>query len=544
MEKMSIPKKVHFIWLGSNLSEKHFNVIRMFKHMNPTWQINIVNDINPKNPTHQDVKEMVELLKDKNGFFYNHVYGSTQENYYQSFKDTKNEERTFNARLSEGLRLYLTNKYGGVYLDFDMEFPNPIPDIVVNRQKFFTIVRDTDNESLKIKKDEFIIDHFFMGMAKGALDEMISKYNGGNVSIQDISNGGDYIEYSKQNYIRHLWERSYVKTPDEVGSTKKLQILITQYKEKKTVIKPLLDSIALQQGVDFNDIGVIIVNDGYPKSKLPDKFLKSYPFEVQYFMEQHRGVSGCRNSALDHSTAEYVMFCDADDMFFSMTGLNLMMAEMDKGFNSLTTNFWEEIVRDGKRLFTEHKNDKTFVHGKFYRRQYLIDYNIRFCDKLTVHEDSYFNMLATTLALDKTTLKTTDIPIYLWRWRDDSVCRHDPLYLQKTYINYIDSITELVEQLYSRNQVENANGLMCRQIFDTYYLMNTPKWLEQDNQEYRLATEKRFKEFYLKYEGKFKSLDEIYIMNISNQVRADKIKSGMGMEKQTFDQWIDYIIKL
>ena len=123
------------------------------------------------------------------------------------------------------------------------------------------------------------------------------------------------------------------------------------------------------------------------------------------------------------------MFCDADDMFFSMTGLNLMMAEMDKGFNSLTTNFWEEIVRDGKRLFTEHKNDKTFVHGKFYRRQYLIDYNIRFCDKLTVHEDSYFNMLATTLALDKTTLKTTDIPIYLWRWRDDSVCRHDPLYL-------------------------------------------------------------------------------------------------------------------
>ena len=76
---------------------------------------------------------MVELLKDKNGFFYNHVYGSSQENYYQSFKDTKNEERTFNARLSEGLRLYLTNKYGGVYLDFDMEFPNPIPDIVVNR---------------------------------------------------------------------------------------------------------------------------------------------------------------------------------------------------------------------------------------------------------------------------------------------------------------------------------------------------------------------------------------------------------------------------
>ena len=58
-------------------------------------------------------------------------------------------------------------------------------------------MRDTDNESLKIKKDGFIIDHFFMGLAKGALDEMISNYNGGNVSIQVISKGGDYIEYSK-----------------------------------------------------------------------------------------------------------------------------------------------------------------------------------------------------------------------------------------------------------------------------------------------------------------------------------------------------------
>lgn len=299
-----------------------------------------------------------------------------------------------------------------------------------------------------------------------------------------IARGGDFVDYSSQNYIRHLWERNYVNTNDEErGKTgvKMLQILITQYKEKKEVIKPLLDSIALQQGIDFNDIGVIIVNDGYSKSKLPDKFLKSYPFKIEYFMEQHRGVSGARNSALDHANADYVMFCDADDMFFSMTGLNLMMKEMKTGFNSLTTKFWEEMIKDGSSCFTEHKQDKTFVHGKFYRRQYLIDYNIRFCEKLTVHEDSYFNLLATTLASDKSTLKYSDIPIYLWKWRDDSVCRHDPLYLQKTYKFYIDSITELVEQLYSRNQVENANMLMCTQMFDTYYLMNTSKWLEQDN---------------------------------------------------------------
>lgn len=82
---------------------------------------------------------------------------------------------------------------------------------------------------------------------------------------------------------------------------------------------------------------------------------------------------------------------------------------------------------------------------------------------------------------------------------------------------------------------------MCTQMFDTYYLMNTNKWLEQDNQKYRIETEKRFKEFYESYSTLFYSLPESYIVNVSNSVRTSKIKSGMGLEKQTFDQWIDYI---
>ena len=44
---------------------------------------------------------------------------------------------------------------------------------------------------------------------------------------------------------------------------KKLQILVPQYKETEVIIKPLRDSIEVQQNVDLqNDIGVIIVNDG------------------------------------------------------------------------------------------------------------------------------------------------------------------------------------------------------------------------------------------------------------------------------------------
>lgn len=321
----------------------------------------------------------------------------------------------------------------------------------------------------------------------------------------------------------------------------KFQLLVPQYKETEEVMKPLLDSLALQQGVDFKDIGVVIVNDGYPESKLSDEFLSKYPFKIEYYLEEHRGVSGTRNACLDHATAEYIMFCDADDMFFSMVGLNIIFVEMDKGFNSLTTKFYEEIKRDGKFWFTEHKNDRTFVHGKFHKRQYLIDKNIRFNDSLTVHEDSYFNFMATTLADDPETIKYSDVPIYLWKWRDESVCRHDPLYMQKTYRNYLDSTTELSKQLIERGRPGNADTLICNIMFDTYYLMNTPSWLNQDNKEYRLATEKRFKEFYETFHERFEKVDKTIRLTISNQVRAGKINQGMEMEKQTFEQWIEYI---
>ena len=54
----------------------------------------------------------------------------------------------------------------------------------------------------------------------------------------------------------------------------KLQILIPQYKETEDIIKPLLDSIAIQQNVDLiHDVGVIIVNDGSDVI-LSDKFFK------------------------------------------------------------------------------------------------------------------------------------------------------------------------------------------------------------------------------------------------------------------------------
>jgi len=107
-------------------------------------------------------------------------------------------------------------------------------------------------------------------------------------------------------------------------------------------------------------------------------------------------VSAARNAALDAATGEYVMFCDADDMFYNACGLYIIFKEINgEGFDSLVSTFVEETRNPiTKEIFyLNHDVDSTFVHGKVHRRKYLIDNNIRWNNNLTIHEDSFFNIL-------------------------------------------------------------------------------------------------------------------------------------------------------
>lgn len=322
----------------------------------------------------------------------------------------------------------------------------------------------------------------------------------------------------------------------------KLQILVPQYKETDEVVKPLLDSIAIQQNVDMNELGVIICNDG-SEVFLSDEFLNSYPYKIEYYKEPHKGVSATRNACLDHSTADYVMFCDADDMFYSVCGLWQMFREMEIGFDSMVSVFIEETrnPQTKEATYINHDMDSTFVHGKIHRRKYLVDNMIRFNDKLTIHEDSYFNILCQNLSQD---VKFCPVPFYLWKWRDDSVCRHDPKYILKTYNNMLDSNDALIDEFLSRGKQDKAMFYTVFMVFDAYYTMNKPEWIDQENQEYRHNTELRFKTWYKKYKGMWDMVPMNDKMIISNQVRNRSVMEGMRMEAVTIDGWLKHIEKL
>lgn len=331
----------------------------------------------------------------------------------------------------------------------------------------------------------------------------------------------------------------------------KLQILIPQYKETDEIIKPLLDSIAIQQNVDLkNEVGVIITNDG-TDVHLSDELINSYPFKIEYYKNKHVGVSGTRNYCLDKATADYVMFCDADDMFCNVCGLWVIFREMatEEGFDSLTSVFMEESVHpETKEHFYINRGDmaqggvdSTFVHGKVHKRQYLLDEKIRWDESLTIHEDSYFNILCQKLSKN---VKYCPVPFYLWKWRDESVCRSDFKYILKTYNNMLDSNTALINEFLKRQMFEEAQFYTTAMIYDAYFTMNKDEWINQENKEYRDNTERRFKQYYLEFKKFHEAIPKEVKAQIIAGIKNRMFTEGLLMESITFDSWIKHILEL
>lgn len=331
----------------------------------------------------------------------------------------------------------------------------------------------------------------------------------------------------------------------------KLSVLVPHYRETAEVIRPLLDSLKMQQAVDLSEIEVVVCNNGSEVTEfdftkdlskvggytLPDY----YPFEIRQIRLEKNNLSRARNACLDAARGDYIMYCDADDMFMSVLGLWVIFFEIDHGgFDSFCSCFTEGIKRPNAEdyRFLNHNIDSTFVHGKVQRRQYLIDNGIRWNESLWVHEDSYFVLLCQNLT---TNVKYCEQPFYLWRWRGDSECRRDEKYLLKTFSNLIDSNEALVDEFVKRGYEARAAFYVASIVYDTYYTLNKPEWLEEENREYREATEERIAKYFRKKKGLWEVIPVQNRDFISGQIKNRHLKKGLKEEVTTFDEWLDHI---
>jgi len=263
---------------------------------------------------------------------------------------------------------------------------------------------------------------------------------------------------------------------------------------------------------------------------------------------EHGGVSAARNYCLDHCDGKYVCWCDCDDMFYNACGLWIIFREIDNGgFDSLVSAFTEESRNPQTKevVYINHDMDTTFVHGKFHKREFLNKNKIRWNPDLTIHEDSFFNCQCQRVAnLKQDGLKYCQTPFYLWRWRDNSVCRHSPLYLNMTYVNMLDSNTALIKEFLKRGMEREAIFYATSMIMDVYLSLNCDRWWDEEGHPYLRKTELRFKKYWKEFEYLYRKISKEEELQIMAGIRQRFFGEGLVHEKITFDDWIKHIEEL
>jgi len=102
----------------------------------------------------------------------------------------------------------------------------------------------------------------------------------------------------------------------------------------------------------------------------------------------------------------------------------------------------------------------------------------------------------------------------------------------------LDSNDALVGQFLKRKKKEDAMFYAVNMIYDAYFTMNKDEWLNQENKEYRHATERRFRDYWNKYKNLHAAIPQDVknqiIMSIKNRMYGE----GMVLETMTFAEWI------
>lgn len=309
-----------------------------------------------------------------------------------------------------------------------------------------------------------------------------------------------------------------------------LDIIMTHYDEPWDEGKKFFYMLDLQRGIDFSQIKVILVNDG-PEHRFPDKLFAHRPYQVEQICIDHGGVSAARNAGIDHSTAEWLCICDFDDMFADVYALrNVLNVLPNDKYDILWADFYaENKVKGGKlKLFPRGEN-LVFIHGKFYRRSFLNENNLRFDTSLSFNEDSAFNSIADTIVdYHRTGKIETPAPIYVWTYRENSATT-SPENRPKALIGLYERNKRVCEAFKKRLPYKRYCAMVARTIMDSYYALNV-KNLPDEMKEMK----KDFIEFYWAHKEQYQAVDLKSLREIK-AVSRKEYQRGIDEESERRD---------
>lgn len=192
--------------------------------------------------------------------------------------------------------------------------------------------------------------------------------------------------------------------------------ICAQTKNNKCITTIVDDCSDVQREEIFKIIGSY-------KKIIPIKLIK---------LKEHTGSPGIvRQIGVDSSVCDYVMFLDADDILMPRA-LEILSREilLNKP-DFLVSDFYQEV---NNKLILKDTSNLTWLHGKVYKREFLIEKNIRFSKYM--NEDGSFNNNCSFLTKNKFYLEE---PTYIWMDNKKSITRSHGNFIDNIFEDYVET---------------------------------------------------------------------------------------------------------
>ena len=336
-------------------------------------------------------------------------------------------------------------------------------------------------------------------------------------------------------------------------SERLLDIIIPHGGEPWETCRKFFDMLRLQLVADFSLVRVIVVHDNcadWPESRLWDLPVK---------VEEHRvfkprkpgdrwdpkkceraGVSAARNLGLEVSSAEWVMFCDCDDMFANVWAMHGILDALKQEGADKNDLLWTKFYIEQDRGRQVTGMNWVFIHGKIYRREWLIREGIRFNTDLYYAEDSAFNATVDmTIDHGRVGEIQMDAVPYVWVWNRESVTSRPENQLRNV-LGLFDRHVVVAEEYRKRGQDGKAVAMAARATWDGFYQCH-----RQDLQgEELMRVEEKVARYYLRYKEEIRRVPEELMGLIRDASRKEAIgKRFPDTPADGFGAWLEAIEK-
>ncbi len=162
-----------------------------------------------------------------------------------------------------------------------------------------------------------------------------------------------------------------------------IDIIIPVYNAQETLPLTLMSIYLQQVSIPYQVTLVDDCSEGDYQSII-DSFQDK--MKIQYLrLDVNSGPGVAREYGIQHTGGDFITFIDSDDLFYDTDSLEEIFLSLTEDYDMVSGGEYEE----DRNLFIINEGN---LHGKFYRRQYLIDHDIHF-NTTRVHEDNFFNSL-------------------------------------------------------------------------------------------------------------------------------------------------------